>query len=218
MTGFSKEVKSQAAKRPESLKTRVAALEKEVAALWEVVNRLDGVGPSYLYAGIEDAKEKRPGPDKRIEDAELFRGRDGLVLWLEEVWPELVQPLLAAANSREVAAVLRKAARPKDLQPPWQTRFLAHPAKLGDFLQSEKFRIKPPKKTVADALNRPDNDERRRRAANRLPTRQIANAMAGVPKLSWRTSMDRCSNNPCPYPVSLNASRHFWGMYRIPPD
>ena len=211
-------MKNQAAKPAASLKARVAALEKEVAALWEVVNRLDGVGLSYLYAGIEDATDKKPGPDKRIDDTELFRSRDGLVLWLEEVWPEIVQPLLAAANSREVAAVLRKVARPEDLQPPWQTRFLAHPAKLGDFLQSEKFRIKPPKKTVVDALNRPDNDERRRRAANRLPTRQIANAMAGVPKLSWRTSLDRCSKNPCPYPVSLNMSRHYRVMYRIPPD
>ncbi len=53
---------------------------------------------------------KKPGPDKYIGDAELFRSRDGIVSWLEDVWPELVQPLLAAANPREVAAVLKKLA------------------------------------------------------------------------------------------------------------
>ena len=61
---------------------------------------------------------------------------------------------------------------------------------------------KDPQKTVRDALNRPAEDEKRIRAANRVPTRQIANAMAGVPKLRWRTSLDRCSKNPCSYEVA----------------
>jgi len=119
------------------------------------------------------------------------------VSWLEEVWPEIVKPLLAADDPSEVAAIFSKVARPKDLQPPWQSRFLAHLSDLRDFLRSEKFRIKPPKQTAIDALNRPAQDEKQKRAANRLPTRQIANAMAGLPELEWRTSLDKCSRNPC---------------------
>jgi hypothetical protein len=171
--------------------------------------------PSYYYRKTDNSK-KKPGQDKYIEDAELFRHRDGLVSWLEDVWPEIVQPLLATSDPQGLAAVFTNAARPKELQPPWQSRFLAHPSDLLDFLRSEKFRIKPPKKTVIDALDLPVDDERRRRAANRLPTRQIANAVAGLPELEWRTSLDRCSENPCSYPVALNADRHYRAMFGIP--
>jgi len=216
LTGSLEEPAKQAAQRPESLDARVAALEKEVAELWELVNRLDGVAPSYFYTGIADIENKKPGPGKNIEDAELFHSRDCLVGWLEEIWPVMVQPLLAAANCRELAAVLKKTARPRDLQPPWQSRFLAHPAHLFDFLHSRRFRRKPPKKTVIDALNRPADDKRRQRAANHFPTRQIADAMAGVPKLSWRTSLDKCSKNPCTYPVAFNTDRHYRAMFAIP--
>jgi len=195
---------------------RVAKLEKEVAALREVVNRVDGVLRDYLYTGVDETGNKKPGPGKYIGDAELFRSRDGLVSWLEEVWPELVQPLLASANPREVAAVLKKVARPKNLQPPWQSRFLAHPAVLLNFLRSSKFKKRPPKKTVMDALNRPAEDEKRKRAANRLPTRQIANAIAGVPKLRWRTSLDRCSKNPCSYEVAPDTEHRYRTLFDIP--
>ena len=112
--------------------------------------------------------------------------------------------------------IFRKVARPNDLQPPWQSRFLAHPAMLLDFLQSKKFRTKPPRKTVIDALNRRAEDEKRKRAANRLPTRQIANAMAGVPTLKWRTSLDKCSENPSGYVVAFNTDRHYRAMFGIP--
>ena len=143
------------------------------------------------------------------------------------VWPRLVfspcvlagcvvRPLLAAANPREIAAVLKKVAKPKDLQPPWQSRFLAHPAVLLNFLRSNRFKKRPPQKTIRDALNRPAEDARRKRAANRFPTRQIANAMAGVPKLRWRTSLDRCSTNPCSYPIAISTDRHYRAMFTQP--
>jgi hypothetical protein len=199
-----------------SLESKLANLVARVAELEERVDRLDGIAPSYYYGGADNNRKKKPGPDKNIEDVELFRRRDGLVGWLEDVWPEIVQPLLATSDLQEIAAVFTKAARPKELQPPWQSRFLAHPSDLLDFLRSDKFRIKPPKKTVIDALDLPVEDERRRRAANRLPTRQIANAVAGLPELEWRTSLDRCSKNPCSYPVAVNTGRHYRAMFGIP--
>jgi len=198
-----------------SLEAKLASLEARVAELEEKVDRLEGIAPSYYYGGTDNSK-KKPGPDKSIEDVELFRHRDGLVGWLEDVWPQIVKPLLAADDPSEVAAIFNKVARPKDLQPPWQSRFLAHPSDLLDFLRSEKFRIKPPKKTVIDALNLSVEDEKRRRAANRFPTRQIANAMAGLPELEWRTSLDRCSKDPCSNLVALNTDRHYRAMFSIP--
>lgn len=200
---------------PKSLEARLVSLEARLVALEERVDRLDGIVPSSYY-GATDNSKKKPGPDKYIEDVELFRHRDGLVEWLEDVWPEIIKPLLAAVDPSEVAGMFKRIARPKDLQPPWQSRFLAHPSDLLDFLRSEKFRIKPPKKTVINALNLPEEYEKRRRAANRLPTRQIANAMAGLPELEWRTSLGRCSKAPCSYLVALNTARHYRAMFRLP--
>lgn len=208
LTGVLKEGK-------ESLRVQVASLAERVAELKERVDRLDGIAPGYYYGKAEHSKRK-PGPGKTIDDVELYRSREELVNWLEEVWPEIVRPLLATKDPREMAAIFKKVARPKNLQPPWQRRFLAHPAKLLDFLQSEKFRIKPPRKTVMDALNGRPEDEKRKRAANRLPTRQIANAMAGVPKLKWRTSLDTCSENPSGYVVAFNTDRHYTAMFGVP--
>ena len=209
LTGISDDVQS-------SLEAKLASLEARVGGLEKRVDRLDGIAPSYYYGGADNSSEKKPGPDKYIEDFELLRRRDGLVGWLEDVWPEIVQPLLATDDPSEAAAILTKVARPTELQPPWQSRFLAHSSDLLDFLRSEKFRRKPPQKTVVDALNQSAEKEKRKRAANRLPTRQIANAMAGLPELEWRTSLDRCSKNPCSYLVALNTDRHYRAMFSIP--
>jgi hypothetical protein len=215
LTGFSEEPKNGTSVCSRDLETRVTELEQQVATLTERVDRLSGVIPRQYLPGFEEIDKKKPGPDKNIEDAELFRARDGIVGWLEGVWPEIVQPLLATKDPRKVAAILRSVARPKESQPEWQGRFLRHPARLLDFLNGKKFRRKPPRETVLNALNLPLEDERRKRAANRLPTRQIANAMAGVPKLSWRTSLDRCSKNPCGYLVTISTARHYRAMHAI---
>ena len=216
LTGSSEEGEKPPAASLGDLQARVVELERQVAVLEERVDRVSGVIPSQFLLGAGESKKKKPGPNKNIEDAELFENRNRLAGWLEGVWPEIVRPLFAASAPREVAAVLKTVAWPKDSQPPWQKQFLQHPDKLLDFLKSEKFRKKPPRKTVLDALGTTLEDERRKRAANRLPTRQIANAMAGVPKLSWRTSADRCSKNPCRSLVTLSTAQHCRVMYNIP--
>jgi hypothetical protein len=198
-----------------SLADTLASLEARIASLEERVDRLDGVAPAHFYGSTEETEKTKPGPSKRIADAELLRNRDALVSWLEENWSSMVKGLLAAKTPREVATVLRQVARRPDLRPPWENRFLGHAAQLLDFLQSKKFRRKPPKKTVVDALNRPIEDERRKRAGNRLPTRQIANAMAGVPKLRWPTSLDRCSRNPSSLQVARDAATHYRAIFAI---
>lgn len=178
---------------------------------------MSGEVPAHFYGGIVAREKKKPGPSKSIPDDELWRNRDALVYWLEEHWPKIVNPLLAAHNPRQIRAVFVQVARTPDIRPPWQNRIVGHPAKLFDFLHSAKFRIKPPRKTAIDALGAYDT-ERRQLAANRLPTRQIANAMAGVPRLKWRTSLDRCSQNPSSIRVAHNTERYYRAMFGIPED
>jgi hypothetical protein len=211
LTGFAKKSKK-------ALERLVASLEARVAQLEARVDRLDGIAPPYYY-GIADDTKKRPGPSKKISDAELLHNRDALVNWLEANWPMIAGSLRTVKNASALAVVFEGIAETEELQPPWQSKFLAHPVELLDFLRSKKFKIKPPKKTVLDALNRPYDDERRKRAANRLPARQIANAMAGVPKLKWRTSLDLCLKKPSDLMIAGNADRHYRRIYDIPePD
>jgi hypothetical protein len=212
LTGFSKEPKNTFTAAVHDLEIRMTEAEGQIADLIERVDRVAGILPTQYLPNAE-ANPKKPGPQKNIGDDELFRSRDGIVGWLEGIWPEIVRQLLAATDPRKIQQIFKSVARPKDSRPPWQTRFLRHPARLLDFLNGGKFRRKPPKKTVLDALNLAQEDERRKRAANRLPTRQIANAMAGAPKLSWRTSFDRCSKAPCSYLVTLTTAEYYRQIY-----
>lgn len=195
----------------------MAKLEAKVAELEEAINRVPAPVPAYFSGGMVEKEKKKPGPTKNIADHELWFNRDALVDWLEENWPKMVRPLLAANNPRKVAAILRQVAKLPDLRPPWQSRFVGHPAQLLDFLRSDRFRIRPPEKTVVDALSL-STSEKQRRAANRLPTRQIANAIAGVPKLEWRTSLDKCSQNPSTIKVAENTKKYYRAMFGIGND
>jgi hypothetical protein len=197
-----------------SLDSRVTKLEARVAQMQEEIDRLTGTIPVHFQEVIDGIGKKQHGPQKRMDDMELLLNRDNLVQWLEEHWPTIVKPLLATKNPREVSALLRTIAIAREIRPEWQKRIVGHPGKLLEFLRSNKFRRKPPKKTVMDALALYRSD-RRQQAANRLPTRQIANAMAGVPKLKWRTSLDRCAKNPSSYRVGYNTANYYGTLFDI---
>ncbi|MGA7821768.1 MAG: hypothetical protein WCA50_19225 [Candidatus Sulfotelmatobacter sp.] len=197
----------------ESLESRLAILEVRVAELEEAVDRVSGVMPPHFQKALNSISEKKPGPLERIDETELLLNRDNIVTLVEDHWPKIVKPLLAAKDPFAVEAVLKQVIMTPDSE--WQHQFVQHSGALLDFLQSGKFRIKPPKKTVIDALRSSDS-EQRRAAANRLPTRQIANAMAGVPRLKWRTSLDKCSQRPSSYRVGGNTAEHFCAMFGVP--
>lgn len=202
------------AEREKPLERRIANLEARAEQMQEEIDRLSGVVPAHIQEALDSIGKKHRGPQKKMDDTELLLNRDNLVQWLEEHWPKVVNQLLSAKKPPEVALALRPIATAREIRPEWQKRIVGHPAKLLEFLRSEKFRRRPPRKTVADAL-RLHHSEQRQRAANRLPTRQIANAMAGVPKLKWRTSLDKCSRNPCSAQVGHNTKMYYRTIFRI---
>jgi hypothetical protein len=173
--------------------------------------------PAHIREAINSIGKKHRGPRKKIEDTELLLNRDNLVQWLEQHWPQITKRLLTAKTPGEIAAVLTHIAAPSEIRPTWQSGVMGHPAELMGFLRSKKFRRKPPKKTVVDALDTL-HSEKREHAANRLPTRQIANAMAGVPKLKWRTSLDKCTKNPCSNRVGHNTATYYRTILGIQKD
>ena len=153
---------------------------------------------------VSDAEKKKRGRREKISDEVLFQYRDELILWLEPIWLWMVDRLPTARTAKQIGAILEAVAEVQDFRPECQKRLLQNAAALREFLWDERFRKTLPKATVTDALTLPWEDERRRRAANQFPSRQIANAMAGVPDISWRRSLDRCSAQPSIAFVAVN--------------
>lgn len=189
---------------------RLRELEKDVAMLKSL-----SVLPVFPDEVSIAGKRKR-GIRKKISDELLFQHRDCLVLWLEPVWPWLEDRLLKANTREQVGAILEAVAEGPDLRPEWQKRLLQNAAALCEFLWDKRFRKTLPKATVTNALTLPWGDERRQRAANQFPSRQIANAMAGVPDISWRRSLDRCFAQPSVAFVAVSMDMFYRDKCGIP--
>jgi hypothetical protein len=192
----------------------VAQLEKDVAWL---KRQAEWPGP---FSEAPTEKKVKPGVKEKIEGELLFKCRDGLIRWLEAYWPWMEARLLGAEVAEDVGAILEAASEEPDFRREWQKRLLPNPAALFDFINNGRFRKNLPMATLKDALDRSLNDERCKRAANQLPTRQIANAMAGVPDIGWRRSLDRCSVRPSSVPIALNMDWYYRETYglQIPVD
>ena len=213
---------------------RLEGLEEQVATLQDRVSALEGLGLPI------DHDAPRRGPKQKIGDRELFSYRDALVKWFERIWPRIESRLCSASSTEEILALLETDfPQPPDDQKgqpllkrtdvslrPHEKRLLEHPEALLDFLMSgpsganptnaTRFYGKPPKQVVIDALDLPWSDPVRWKAAARLPTRQIANAMAGVPDLEWRTSLDRCSVFPSELMIGIRTEEHLRDLHRLP--
>jgi hypothetical protein len=189
------------------------SLEKRVRSLESRVDFLE------LQLGIDAFPEKiqkKPGPEPKIPAEELLENRDALVDWLEICWLELGPRLLCATRAEEITAALEPHVLPETGRSRIIKRLMDNAAALLSFLHSTRFHRKPSKQAVIDALNQPWDDDKRMRAAAKLPTRQIANAMAGVPKLEWRTSLDRCLRKPSQLAVGKKTEDHYRELYGVP--
>jgi len=202
---------------------RIADLERRVLKLEDAVALLKSVSTSpvlndAVIPGEPEKPEdrKRRGPKEKIDDYDLLHTRDLLISWLESIWPAIVDQLEKARHPRHVRAVFEEYAVQRDSRPVWQTRFMKKPGAVIKFLLSDRFGKTLPRATVMNALTLPFDDERRAPAANRLPTRQIANAMAGVPDLKWRTSFDKCSQRPSQARVAPNTELYYRRQYGLP--
>lgn len=206
-------------KRLEALEGRVEALERNVFQ------------PLISFETSGEYK-RRPGRPHEIEDNQLWDYRDQIIDRLEASWPDIVPRLLAAGKKEDLdkgdleKAELDKGDLEKALKPlaDWQSyvgkRFLSNTDALLNFLQTRRFNRRPPRSKVVRALNGNWSNEKSRLATEQatmsLPTRRIANAMAGVPEISWRTSLDRCSRMPSRLAVPPRTEKHYRKLYRVP--
>ncbi len=205
-------------KSKERAKRGRATVKKRLEALEGRVDALDRNEFQPLISFEPSGEYKRqPGRSYVVEDEQLWGFRNEIIGWLEASWPDIAPKLLAARKKEDLDKALKPLA---DWQSPVGKQFLSNTEALLDFLHSHRFNRKPPKRTVVRALNGNWADEESRlatqRVAMRLPTRQIANAMAGVPEISWRTSLDRCSRMPSLMAVQKRTDEYYRKLYRVP--
>jgi hypothetical protein len=134
---------------------------------------------------VHQPQPTKRGRKSRVSDDDLFGNRNALIGFLENNWPEIVT-LFKNPGAKETFVIVLKA-HPLFLSDPAQRNWerehiLKHAEDLWNFLDSGRYHGDP---------------------------RQIANALAGVPVLSWRRSLDRCSQIQVPMSIHLRAMRDY---------
>lgn len=162
---------------------RIASLESSLSALADRIAGFDYAGftqsdiCSNVSFGEDDIQPLKPVPvvlrrgrRPRISLEEFARRRDDLVVFIEVRWPWLVD-VFARRESMENILQALTIASPGG-EDTWQYRKLKnHIAQLWEFLNSGRYRGEP---------------------------RNIAYAMAALPELTWRSSLDWGMKNPSP--------------------
>lgn len=205
-----------------TLRREVCALRREVSTLKDRTRLEQDYDLDETSVGVQ---RQKPGRRPKINDEELFEFRDELVIWLETNWPDLAPKLYAAKTVQDVVAAISEmfpnAVAEQAGQPvlertdialrPFQRRLLESAESLFEFVNSLRFSREPSRATVRAALNH--NTAGWQRAAARLPARQAAHAMAGVPEITWRTSLDRCSELPSS--LTVGSRSRLARMYKL---
>ena len=159
----------------------IRTLEQRVARLEKAL--ANGVGPiDYLAQEIPTAEPKKPGP-KPIHFQGLLADRDSLVLMFENYWPEIGPLCCPKAKPKSLLRVLEAVSTQKMSSYSQAAHHLTkHFQAVLEFLASDRFRHDP---------------------------RQIANALAGVPKIGLWRSLKLCQSRPTNYPIGQRAMKAY---------
>lgn len=166
---------------------RIASLESSLAVLADRIAGSDypGFTQSDIFSigsiGDDDSERVKPVPvtlkrgrRPRIPLEDFARRRDFMIMFIEARWPSLVDAF-DKRESRESILLALAEASPGG-EDTWPYRNLTnHIAQLWEFLNSGRYRGEP---------------------------RNIAYAMAGLPELKWRSSLDWGMKNPSPLHIA----------------
>jgi len=165
---------------PDPLEAKVAELKTKLAMHHAILNLYltryplndPETGDSLVSFDLDDPnsflhpKGKKRGRPVLLSDEALLRRRDQMLHWLDMLKNQL-EPALNIAKSQEQLKEQLLFHFPNRDGDRTLARLLYQDAGVfWDFLQNRRYTGKP---------------------------KQIADAMAGVPELSWRRSMDRCT-------------------------
>jgi hypothetical protein len=137
-----------------------------------------------------------------IPKVELWIRRDLIVVALERDWDKIEKRLMKAETDDEYRDILKTILGSRaDLNPRLQF------SKLGDLFSQYPLQMQPANK-ILKALGR--RDQMAMKLFNRLPSRAIANAIAGAPEYTCWSSFRYSTCHPSPVPICDN----LWGGYK----
>lgn len=155
--------------------------KRMISELRERVSRLEEqlFGTEAFVSGPPLVKPGM-GRKRKLQQEELLKRRDTLSRWVEQDWPCLSIALRKAKNADQtLAAVLEAKERvPFVMQESFYRFPEEHKEQLWEFLASGRLSGNP---------------------------RNLAGAMAGLPELSWKRSLDICQQYPCQFPLAQQA-------------
>jgi hypothetical protein len=146
-------------------------------------------------AGVLEGRHRAPGRPFKFDADQVLLFRNSLVCFMESNWPELRNALENPKSKGRILAAL---------QPYIARKHVVAAYELADFLARE-----------IDSLWEFLNSGRYTR-----DPRQIANALAGVPQVSWRRSFDFCGKKENSYELWIHEramrdylKRKFYGRF-----
>jgi hypothetical protein len=171
------------AERVNRLERRLAALEKNVSKPSD-----DGVidlsQSRYSQSSEGDGGPIDPPPvtarrgrTPLIPRVQLERQRDDLINFIEPRWPDLVRHMRTRKGLEPLLQTLKNVSPGAETIWPY-LHLTENIGALWEFLQSGRYKGEP---------------------------RQIAYAMAGVPEMTWRSSLDACTKHPSRLHINLPA-------------
>lgn len=168
-------------KRIVALERSIVALERRIA-ISDDETFVDSNGIGSGYYGDDDSEPilATPVPAKRgrrprIQPEEFAHRRDRLVQFIEIRWPQLVNGLNRRKSAKSFLKTLADASPGAEAAWPYQ-QLKGHVHALQEFMRSGRYRGEP---------------------------RQLAYAMAGLPELSWRSSLDYGTKHPSSLRICL---------------
>lgn len=202
-----KKYENQGVIRGGKINPTISALTNRVQQLEQRVEKLESVtgilAPEWLTSH-PDVRGK-PGPKPALQlDTILYR-RDRIIRTLEDNWPRIERGLLGTTTDEQIRETLSPYLE-TDTDLKGRLDFQG----LSTQLIRTPIREKP-RSTIFQSFRQ--DGERAFQRLNRLPSRILANALAGVPELSVRRSYDICASHPSINVVGLNIWIHYAKKY-----
>jgi hypothetical protein len=173
------------------LNIHMQALEDKLNVLtWSFVDK----------ASSDKSSDARPR--EIVPKVELWIRRDLIVVALERDWDKIEKRLMKAETDDDYRNILKTVLGPRaDLDPRLQF------SKLGDLFSQQPLQMQPANK-ILKAFGR--RDQIAMKLFNRLPSRAIANAIAGAPEYTCWSSFRYSVAHPSSVPICNN----LWRLYR----
>jgi hypothetical protein len=179
------------------------ALEARVRHLETVIEKLD-IDPFENALSIQIGKPAQKRGPKGMPDFELANRRDELILFFEMNWPELEPLGTPKPDFKGLKQAFEAFADPGFCPTPWGTQVRPlPPGTVGNHTAAAKRLLLS--KTFSE-LRVFLTNQQRRFAAN---PRQLANAMAGCPELSFWTSLKRSQQIPFRFGINDRAMKSY---------